>query len=94
MQDQYRAFHKDLRTYDIIPGSLNSLYSKRSTKVLDPAKQRELKINQYKQEKGFRSKINVCRDCLSYDCLTLILIHAGNQETAGTKTNPIPIHGL
>jgi hypothetical protein len=60
LQDQYRAFHNALHTYEIVPESLSSLYSKGPTKTVDPAKRRELKIKQYKQEKEFRSKINVC----------------------------------
>lgn len=94
MQDQYHAFHKALHTYDVIPEPLNSLYSKRATKVADLAKQRELKINQYKQEKEFRSKINVRRDSLSYDHLTLISILTGNQETARAEASIIRIYGF
>jgi len=92
MQDQYHAFHKALHTYHIVPESFNSLYSKRATKITDPAKQRELKVNQYKQEKEFRSKINVCRDSLSYGRLTLNLVLTGNQETAGAEANTIRIY--
>jgi hypothetical protein len=94
MQDQYHAFQKALHTYEIIPGSLNSLYSKSAVKVADPAKQRELKINRYKQEKEFRSKINVRRDSLSYDHLTLISILTGNQETARAEASSIRIYGF
>lgn len=94
MQDQYHAFHKALHTYDIVPESLSSLYSKRATKIADLAKQRELKIGQYKQEKEFRSKINVRRYSLLYDRLTLILVLAGNQETARTDAGTIRIYGL
>ncbi|KAF9651466.1 hypothetical protein BDM02DRAFT_3178726 [Thelephora ganbajun] len=61
IQDQYHAFHKALHTYEIVPEPLNLLYSKWSTKIADPAKQRELKIKQYKREKEFRSKINEIR---------------------------------
>lgn len=78
MQDQYHAFHRALHTYDVIPESLNPLYSKSAIKVADFAKQRELKINRYKQEKEFRSKINVRRDSLPYGRLTLISILTGN----------------
>lgn len=93
-QDQHHAFHKTLHNYNIVPESLNSLYSKRATKITDLAKQRELKINQYKQEREFRSKINVRRYALSYGYLTLIPMLIGNKETARAKTGTIRIYGL
>ena len=78
IQGHYGAFHDALRNYEVVPESLNTLYSKPSAKIVDPAKRREVKIKQYKQEKEFRSKINVRRDSLSYDRLTLISILTGN----------------
>jgi len=57
-------------------------------------KQRDLKINQYKQEKEFRSKINVRRYHSSYDRLTLIPSFAGDQKTARAEASTIRIHGL
>lgn len=78
--------------YGIVPESLNTLYSKQSTKIVDPTKRRELKIKQYKQEKEFHSKINVCRDPLSCDNLTLTPIAVGNQEAPGAEADTIRIH--
>jgi len=51
-------------------------------------KQRELKINQYKQEKEFRSKINVRRYHSSYDHLTLIPIFQEIRKRQGQKPAP------
>lgn len=61
IEEQYHVFRNALHIYQIVPESLSSLYSKEPTKVVDPAKRRELKIKQYKQEKEFRSKINEIR---------------------------------
>jgi len=94
MQDQYHIFRNALHIYQVVPESLSSLYSKEPTKVVDPAKRRELKIKQYKQEKEFRSKINVCRNSLLCDCLTLTPDILGDQKTAGTKASTIRTHRL
>lgn len=94
VQAQYLAFQDALHTYEIVTESLKTLYSKQSTKVADPAKRRELKIKQYKQEKEFRSKINVCQSPPSCDRLTLTRVVTGGQKAAGADASTIRAHRL
>jgi hypothetical protein len=52
-------FVASLETYSIIPQSYQELYRRKASLVTDPAKKRELKIKQYKQEKELRATIEV-----------------------------------
>ncbi|KAH9952072.1 serine/threonine protein phosphatase PP2A-associated protein [Amylocystis lapponica] len=52
-----RTFLSSLETYQIVPGAEKTLYDKSATAVVDPAKRRELKIQQYRKEKELNAKI-------------------------------------
>ncbi|KDQ61168.1 hypothetical protein JAAARDRAFT_191276 [Jaapia argillacea MUCL 33604] len=54
-----QSFVEMLERYDIVPESERSLYETHASSITDPAKRRETKIKQYKQEKEIRSKIEV-----------------------------------
>lgn len=56
-----RSFISLVENYEIIPEDERSLYSSKTTTVIDPAKRRDLKISQYKKEKDLRAGIEVIR---------------------------------
>lgn len=49
-----------LETYNIVPEDEKKLYKQKTGGVTDPAKKRELKINQYRKEKALTARIEVC----------------------------------
>ncbi|KAF5358471.1 hypothetical protein D9756_001392 [Leucocoprinus leucothites] len=55
----YRAFVHQLEQYEIIPEDEKKLYSHKSSALVDPAKRREVKINQYKKAKEIKDRIQV-----------------------------------
>ncbi|KAL4244931.1 TAP46-like protein [Abortiporus biennis] len=61
IQSYYRSFLLTLETYEIIPESDKELYGKPASSVNDPAKRRELKIQQYKFEKELKTRIETLR---------------------------------
>ncbi|KAJ3483912.1 hypothetical protein NLI96_g5990 [Meripilus lineatus] len=56
-----RAFLTMLETYEIVPESEKTLHGKQATSTNDPAKRRELKLNQWKKEKELKTRIEVLR---------------------------------
>lgn len=54
-----RAFLTMLETYEIVPESEKTLHGKQATSTNDPAKRRELKLNQWKKEKELKTRIEV-----------------------------------
>ena len=54
-----RAFLTMLETYEIVPESEKALHGKQATSSNDPAKRRELKLNQWKKEKELKTRIEV-----------------------------------
>lgn len=59
MQSYLKSFISLVENYEIIPEDERSLYSRKTTTVIDPAKRRDLKISQYKKEKDLRAGIEV-----------------------------------
>jgi hypothetical protein len=50
-----------LDSYEIVPAAERELYEKRTSDIRNPAKRRELKIQQYQKEKDLRTRIEVVR---------------------------------
>lgn len=48
-----------METYTVVSENERELYSKKASDVRDPAKRRELKINQFKREKELKGRIEV-----------------------------------
>jgi len=48
-----------LENYEIIPEEERKLFDRKVAQVVDFAKRRELKINQYKKEKDLQARIEV-----------------------------------
>jgi hypothetical protein len=48
-----------LETYHIVPEDEQKLYKQKTGSIKDPAKKRELKIDQYKKEKALTVRIEV-----------------------------------
>lgn len=55
-----QSFISLLETYNIVPESERELYGKHVSGIRDPAKKRQLKIDQFKKEKELRTRIQVC----------------------------------
>ena len=49
-----------MESYGVVDENERKLYKQKTSNVADPAKRRELKIQQFKREKELRSKIDVC----------------------------------
>lgn len=60
IQGLLKEFVGYLENYEVVEESEKKLYEKRTGSVSDPARRRELKIQQYKKEKDLRAKIEVC----------------------------------
>lgn len=58
-QRYLKRFVENLERYEIVPAAEQELYEKRASDVRDPAKRRELKINQWKKEREIRAKVEV-----------------------------------
>ncbi|KAG2020124.1 serine/threonine protein phosphatase PP2A-associated protein, variant 2 [Coprinopsis cinerea AmutBmut pab1-1] len=56
-----KSFISLLETYEIVPETERELYSKKANEVRDPARLRELKINQFKKEKELKGRIEALR---------------------------------
>ena len=54
-----KSFVSLLETYDIVPAPERELFEKQASSIRDPAKKRELKINQFKKEKELKNRIQV-----------------------------------
>lgn len=48
-----------MHRYKVVPEEERALFDQRLVDVVDYSKRRELKINQYKKEKGLRARIEV-----------------------------------
>ncbi|TCD67275.1 hypothetical protein EIP91_000297 [Steccherinum ochraceum] len=57
----YRTFLSRLENYHIVPETEKTLYEQHASPISDPAKRRELKIKQYKQEKELKTRIEAVR---------------------------------
>ena len=55
-----RSFISILEAYKVVSDEERDLYSKKVNEIKDPAKRRELKINQFKKEKELKGRIEVC----------------------------------
>ncbi|KAI0822762.1 serine/threonine protein phosphatase PP2A-associated protein [Trametes gibbosa] len=55
------AYIHYLEQYEIVSPEDKDLYGRPASSVTDPAKRRELKIKQYKQEKGIKARLEVAR---------------------------------
>lgn len=64
---QFRRFLAQLESHQVIPATERSLYEKSTSTVKDPAKRRELKIQQYRKEKELRTRIEVGTYTMSND---------------------------
>lgn len=53
-----------IENYEVVPEEELALHEKRASTISDPAKRRELKIQQYKKEKELKTRIEVCADCI------------------------------
>jgi len=49
-----------LETYNIVPEDEQKLYKQKTGSLTNMAKKRELKINQYRNEKALIARIEVC----------------------------------
>jgi hypothetical protein len=54
-----KGFVSLLETYNIVPGAERELYGKQASGIRDPAKKRQLKIDQFKKEKELKARIQV-----------------------------------
>ena len=54
-----KSFVSLLETYNIVPAPERELFEKQASSIRDPAKKRELKINQFKKEKDLKNRIQV-----------------------------------
>ncbi|KAH8099537.1 serine/threonine protein phosphatase PP2A-associated protein [Cristinia sonorae] len=57
----YRIFLTSLDTYHVVPETEKALFEQHAAPINDPAKRRELKIKQYKQEKELKTRIETVR---------------------------------
>ncbi|KAI0070690.1 hypothetical protein K474DRAFT_1669813 [Panus rudis PR-1116 ss-1] len=57
----FQGYDLTLENYDIVPNDEKGLYAKHASSVRDPAKKRELKIQQFKKEKELKSRIQALR---------------------------------
>ncbi|KAH6918341.1 serine/threonine protein phosphatase PP2A-associated protein [Coprinopsis sp. MPI-PUGE-AT-0042] len=60
-QQYLKSFISILEAYKVVSEEERDLYSKKINDVRDPAKKRELKINQYKKEKELKGRIETLR---------------------------------
>ncbi|KAJ3550974.1 hypothetical protein NMY22_g96 [Coprinellus aureogranulatus] len=60
-QRYLQSFISLLETYNIVPEAERELYSKHASGVRDPAKKRQLKIDQFKTEKELKARIQTLR---------------------------------
>lgn len=59
MQNFYQTFVHQLEIYGIIPDDEKALYATKASTLVDPAKRREAKVNQYKKMKEIKDRIQV-----------------------------------
>jgi hypothetical protein len=62
LQAHYRAFVHQLEHYEIVPEDEKKLYANKASAVVDPAKRREMKVNQYKKTKEIKDRIQARLD--------------------------------
>jgi len=74
-----------LEKYEIVPQDERSLFDKKTTDVVDFAKRRELKINQYKKEKDLKLRIEV-----SLLIVTMSTCMADSYQTIRRRTGQVP----
>jgi TAP42-like family len=60
-----------LEAYKVVSDEERDLYAKKINDVRDPAKKRELKINQFKKEKELKGRIEVRLLSMSVPCWPL-----------------------
>ncbi|KAF5315671.1 hypothetical protein D9611_004938 [Ephemerocybe angulata] len=60
-QRYLKTFTYLLETYAIVPEVERELYEKQASAIRDPAKKRELKINQFKKERDLKNRIQTLR---------------------------------
>lgn len=60
-QRYLKTFTYLLETYAIVPEVERELYEKQASTIRDPAKKRELKINQFKKERDLKNRIQTLR---------------------------------
>ncbi|TEB26606.1 serine/threonine protein phosphatase PP2A-associated protein [Coprinellus micaceus] len=60
-QRYVKGFVSLLETYNIVPGAERELYGKQASGIRDPAKKRQLKIDQFKKEKELKARIQTLR---------------------------------
>ncbi|KAJ2929982.1 hypothetical protein H1R20_g7097, partial [Candolleomyces eurysporus] len=56
-QRYMKSFVSLLENYNIVPAPERELFEKQASSIRDPAKKRELKINQFKKEKDLKNRI-------------------------------------
>jgi len=80
-KEYHRAFVHQLEHYEIVQDNEKDLYSHKSSSFANPAKRREVKVNQYKKTKKIKDHIQV-----SPDSVVVVLIGHPISLSGPTKT--------
>ncbi|KXN92242.1 hypothetical protein AN958_08695 [Leucoagaricus sp. SymC.cos] len=101
VQGHHRAFVHQLEHYIIVPEDEKKLYSHKSSALVDLAKRREMKVNQFKKAKEIKDRIQVLQkrrnlpqsssnDSCSqsdFDLISSLLPHTSPSQTTSEPTS-------